>query len=147
MPITLDRSLCCDPQSVIEREWLITNKIGGYSAGTIAGVLTRNEHGLLVISPPDSTSPQLLLAKTDEEVIFDQRTYYLGTNEYRDGTLHPAGFVHLEAFRPTTWEAVMVFNWKNASGCFKIKIPLASNIVFFPLPTSKKAIAITKPAL
>src|SRR5207253_780182 len=40
-----------------------------------------------------------LLAKIDEEVFFDQRIYYLGTNEYRDGTLSPSGFVHLESFR------------------------------------------------
>src|SRR5882762_4248866 len=99
MPIALDRSMCCDPNVVIEREWLITNKIGGYSAGTVAGVLTRREHGLLVMCSPDVAVPQLLLAKVDEEVIFDERTYYLGTNEYRDGTLNPAGFVHLEAFQ------------------------------------------------
>src|SRR5438128_8059767 len=57
------------------------------------------QHGLLVASPRDESSPQLLLAKIDEEVVFDQRTYYLGTNEYRDGLLNPSGFVHLETFR------------------------------------------------
>ncbi len=99
MPITLDRSICCDLRETISREWLITNGVGAYAAGTIAGVLTRMEHGLLVMRPPESDTPQLLLAKIDEEVDFDQRTYYLGTNEYRDGTLNPSGFVHLETFR------------------------------------------------
>ena len=99
MPITLDRSICCNLQETISREWLITNGLGAYAAGTVAGVLTRMEHGLLVACPPESTIPQLLLAKIDEEVVFDQRTYYLGTNEYRDGTLNPSGFVHLETFR------------------------------------------------
>jgi glycogen debranching enzyme len=54
---------------------------------------------LLVTIPPGSVTPQLLLAKIDEEVVFDQRTYYLGTNEYRDGTIKPSGYVHLEKFR------------------------------------------------
>src|SRR5438270_4063211 len=98
MPIAFDRSVCCDLNETISREWLITNGRGGYAAGTVAGVLTRLEHGLLVASLQDAATPQLLLAKIDEEIVFDQRTYYLGTNEYRDGTLNPGGFVHLEAF-------------------------------------------------
>src|SRR5579872_1370570 len=128
MPIAFDRSLCCDLNETSTREWLITNGVGGYAAGTVAGMLTRMEHGLLVSSPeigrdyylspgegagpysrgegskmgraksgPDM--PWLLLAKMDEEVEFDRRVYYLGTNEYKDGTLNPAGFVHLETFR------------------------------------------------
>lgn len=98
MPISLDRSICCDFNQTISREWLITNGIGGYAAGTVAGVLTRIQHGLLAAVMPGDTAPQLLLAKVDEEVVFDQRTYYLGTNEYGDGTIKPSGFVHLESF-------------------------------------------------
>ena len=100
MPIAFDRSICRDLNETISREWLITNGVGGYAAGTVAGVLTRMPHGLLVTPPVRNTNtPQVLLAKIDEEVVFDQRTYELGTNEYQDGTLNPAGFVHLEAFR------------------------------------------------
>ncbi|HVB76052.1 MAG TPA: amylo-alpha-1,6-glucosidase [Ktedonobacteraceae bacterium] len=99
MPITFDRSVCCDLNETISREWLVANGLGGYAAGTVAGTLTRLEQGLLVASPQESTMPQLLVAKMDEEIVFDQRTYYLGTNEYKDGTLNPAGFVHLETFR------------------------------------------------
>ncbi|HJT56510.1 MAG TPA: amylo-alpha-1,6-glucosidase [Ktedonobacteraceae bacterium] len=99
MPIILDRSVCCDLNETISREWLITNGRGGYAAGTVAGTLTRMQHGLLVAPLDTQTIPHVLLAKIDEEVVFDQRTYYLGTNEYQDGTLNPAGFVHLETFR------------------------------------------------
>ena len=98
MPIAFDRSVCCDLNETISREWLITNGLGGYAAGTVAGALTRMQHGLLVAPLRDTPVPQLLLAKIDEEIIFDQRTYYLGTNEYRDGILNPSGFVHLETF-------------------------------------------------
>src|SRR5579859_918143 len=97
MSIAFDRSTCRDLNETISREWLITNGLGGYAAGTVSGVLSRMQHGLLVASTQDTA--QILLAKIDEEIVFDQRTYYLGSNEYRDGTLNPAGFVHLEAFR------------------------------------------------
>ncbi|HET8843283.1 MAG TPA: glycogen debranching enzyme N-terminal domain-containing protein, partial [Ktedonobacteraceae bacterium] len=99
MPITFDRDICRNLEETLSREWILTNGLGGYAAGTIAGTLTRMQQGLLVASLEEAEAPQLLLAKIDEEVVFDQRTYYLGTNEYRDGTLNPAGFVHLEAFR------------------------------------------------
>lgn len=99
MPIAFDRSICRDLNETISREWLITNGVGGYAAGTVAGVLTRMPHGLLVAPVRNAATPQVLLAKIDEEIVFDQRTYELGTNEYQDGMLNPAGFVHLEAFR------------------------------------------------
>src|SRR5438445_13388914 len=101
MPIAFDRSICCDFNETISREWLITNGQGAYASGTVAGALTRMQHGLLVapVPVPGASVPQLLLAKIDEEIVFDQRTYYLGTNEFQDGTLNPSGFVHLESFR------------------------------------------------
>src|SRR6266480_5737126 len=99
MPIAFDRSICCHLNEIISREWLITNELAGYASGTVASTLTRMQHGLLVASSSAEVSPRLLLAKIDEEILFDQRTYYLGTNEYRDGTINPAGFVHLETFR------------------------------------------------
>jgi hypothetical protein len=98
MPVKLERTVCRDFNETVSHEWLITNKLGGYAAGTVAGVLTRLRHGLLVALPPADTVPYVLLAKIDEEVSFDQRSYYLGTNEYQNGTLRPVGFVHLETF-------------------------------------------------
>ena len=32
------------------REWLVTNGLGGYASGTVAGVLTRRYHGMLIAS-------------------------------------------------------------------------------------------------
>lgn len=116
MPVMLDRSICCNLNETITREWLITNGQGGYAAGTVAGVLTRMEHGLLVALPPGATTPRLLLAKIDEEALFDQRTYYLGTNEYPDGTLNPSGFVHLETFRLEEGLPVFTYHLGGVNG-------------------------------
>jgi len=118
MTISFDRSVCCDLNQTISREWLVTNGLGGYAAGTVAGVLTRIQHGLLVATSPNAVTPQLLFAKIDEEISFDQRTYYLGTNEYRDGTLSPAGFVHLEAFRLEEGFPVFTYRLGGIEGIF-----------------------------
>ncbi len=116
MTINFDRYVCCDLEKTLSREWIVTNGLGGYAAGTVAGVLTRAQHGLLVAMPPQAVKPQLLLAKIDEEVYFDQRTYYLGTNEYRDGTFNPSGFVHLESFRLEDGFPVFTYHLSSLDG-------------------------------
>ena len=40
------------PKAMPRREWLVTNGLGGYASGTVAGVVTRRYHGLLVAALP-----------------------------------------------------------------------------------------------
>ena len=35
-------------QSLVWKEWLVTNGLGGYASGTVAGAMTRRYHGLLI---------------------------------------------------------------------------------------------------
>jgi predicted glycogen debranching enzyme len=39
-------------QSLAAKEWLVTNGLGGYASGTVAGGLTRRYHGLLIAALP-----------------------------------------------------------------------------------------------
>ena len=39
-------------RSLVWKEWLVTNGLGGYASGTVAGALTRRFHGLLVAALP-----------------------------------------------------------------------------------------------
>ena len=39
-------------QSLVWREWLVTNGLGGYASGTVSGSLTRRYHGVLVSALP-----------------------------------------------------------------------------------------------
>ena len=48
MTRTIGRGGVNDPTVATVREWLVTNGIGGYACGTIAGVLTRGYHGYLL---------------------------------------------------------------------------------------------------
>ncbi|HEY4184244.1 MAG TPA: amylo-alpha-1,6-glucosidase, partial [Polyangia bacterium] len=41
------------PGLTLRREWLVTNGLGGYASGTLAGVNTRRYHGLLVAALPN----------------------------------------------------------------------------------------------
>jgi hypothetical protein len=48
MIVDWGREICGDLASAERREWLCTNGIGGFASGTVAGILTRRYHGLLV---------------------------------------------------------------------------------------------------
>src|SRR6266478_5759702 len=52
--IEFGREACGNLEATESREWLVTNGIGGYASGTIAGGLTRRYHGLLIaaLQPP-----------------------------------------------------------------------------------------------
>jgi glycogen debranching enzyme len=54
MSIEFGREICGDRNLAETREWLVSNGIGGYASGTIAGLLTRRYHGLLIaaLNPP-----------------------------------------------------------------------------------------------
>jgi predicted glycogen debranching enzyme len=38
------------PATLVDREWIVANGIGGYASGTLAGICSRRYHGLLVAS-------------------------------------------------------------------------------------------------
>src|SRR5688500_3895345 len=50
------------------REWLVTNGLGGYASGTVAGVVTRRYHGLLVASLPAPRGRRVMLNHLLERV-------------------------------------------------------------------------------
>jgi predicted glycogen debranching enzyme len=81
------------------REWLVTNGLGGYAAGTVSGANTRRYHGLLIASFQPPVERLLLLARLGLSVQYLERRFELGADEYADGTVAPRGFVHLESFR------------------------------------------------
>lgn len=63
-------------------EWLVTNGIGGYAAGTIPGSLTRHYHGLLVAALEPPLGRTVLISKVDEFVIYNDAQISLATNQW-----------------------------------------------------------------
>jgi predicted glycogen debranching enzyme len=80
------------------REWLTTNGIGGYAAGTISGANTRRYHGILVASLKPPVERVVLVAKLELSVVYLGREYHLSANEFDSGVIDPRGFQHIEFF-------------------------------------------------
>lgn len=98
MVIAFGREICGNLDSGESREWLVTNGIGGYASGTIAGLLTRRYHGLLVAALKPPLGRTLMLAKLDETAVYSDRPYPLYTNRWADGTIEPQGYKYIESF-------------------------------------------------
>jgi predicted glycogen debranching enzyme len=58
---------------LISREWLVTNGLGGYASGTLAGPPTRRYHSLLVAALPAPLGRLALLAHLDERIRLPHR--------------------------------------------------------------------------
>jgi predicted glycogen debranching enzyme len=99
MCIEFGREICGDRDRATAREWLVTNGIGGYASGTIAGSLSRRYHGLLIAALQPPLGRTLLLSKLDEVVQYDGQSYPLHTNHWANGTTSPLGFQWIESFK------------------------------------------------
>lgn len=94
----LGRDICGTLGTALTREWLVTNGLGGYAAGTVAGIHTRRYHGMLMAALEPPLGRTLLVAKLDATASYLGGSYPLDANEYHDGTIDPHGYVHIERF-------------------------------------------------
>ncbi|MBI1879267.1 MAG: glycogen debranching enzyme family protein [Chloroflexi bacterium] len=92
------REVCSHLALAEEREWLVTNGIGGFASGTIAGILTRRYHGLLIAALKPPLGRTLLVTKMDETVACNGDSYPLSANRWGGGAVDPSGYTLLERF-------------------------------------------------
>ena len=98
MNLKLGREVTSNFNFAESREWLVTNGIGGYASGTVAGVLTRHYHGLLIAALKPPVARTLLLTKLDEVVEYNQQTYELYANRWAFGAVEAPVCLNLESF-------------------------------------------------
>ncbi|MBK9125735.1 MAG: glycogen debranching enzyme family protein [Chloroflexi bacterium] len=66
-----------DFDAPVQREWLVTNGIGGYAMGAINGTRTRRYHGLLVAALQPPVGRWLMAAGTYESVVSPWGDHYV----------------------------------------------------------------------
>lgn len=80
----------------IQREWVITNGLGGYAGSSIIGANTRKHHGLLIASLHPPVNRVLVLSKLNESITLNGRKYSL--NATQRPTIYEEGQHHLQRF-------------------------------------------------
>jgi predicted glycogen debranching enzyme len=80
-----------------EKQWVLSNGLGGFASSSILGVNTSKYHGFLFASfrPPGERT--MLLAKLEEELEIGGATFSLGCNHTGNG-VYPAGHLYLQNF-------------------------------------------------
>ena len=96
--IQFGREICGDLAAAESREWLVTNGIGGYASGTVAGSLTRRYHGLLIAALQPPLGRTQLVAACDEIVHNSGADFPLATHRWSSGAIDPQGHLNLESF-------------------------------------------------
>src|SRR3712207_6832490 len=87
-------------EPLLDHEWLVTNGLGGYAAGTVSGAATRRYHGLLVAALPAPLGRWMMLNHLSELIrLPDGTTVLFGGEEGAGGALELYGVDHLAEFR------------------------------------------------
>jgi predicted glycogen debranching enzyme len=110
MSIRLEREHCGSVAAALQREWLVTNGIGGFACGTVAGALTRRYHGLLIAALDPPVARTLLVAKLDDTAILADRVFKLYTNVWDIGVESPNACAHLASFEVDDGIATWTFD-------------------------------------
>jgi len=143
----------------MDREWIITNGLGGYASSTVTGMNTRKYHGLLVaaINPP--VDRMVLLSSLDEEIQVHGNTCRLAVHQY-PGAVYPDGYSYLQDFsaepfpsyryvaeRVTIKKTIMMVHGENRTLVrYDISSPHHGNTVLriFPLMNSRNIHGLTR---
>ena len=81
-------------------EWLVTNGLGGYASGTVAGALTRRYHGLLIAALPAPLGRTMVLNRVVESVsCLDAGDIRLGPDDAEGGAPEARQVRYLVGFR------------------------------------------------
>ena len=132
-------------ESAASREWLVTNGLGGFASGTIAGARTRRYHGLLVAALKPPVERVVLVAKLEASARYDGSAFALGSNEYADGTIDPRGFENLASF--ALEGLTPVWRWVIGDAVLEQRITMVhgenTTVVSFTLVRASSRLALT----
>ncbi len=150
-PVVIDfgPEICADLAAAASREWLVTNGIGGYAFGTIAGLETRGYHGLLIAALQPPLGRRLLLAKVDETAIYDGQSFQLATNRWVGGNVSPQGFQYLKRFHLEGTTPVWTFALADALLEKRVVMARGQNTTYilYRLTRARRPVSLTLKAL
>ena len=89
-----------DPESLVTREFLATNGLGGYASGTVPGVITRRYHGVLIAALAAPLGRTVMLSHVAEQVaLAGGRSVDIGGRERSGDAPDAHGTGYLTEFR------------------------------------------------
>jgi predicted glycogen debranching enzyme len=97
--IRFDATLASNLVAGEQREWLVTNGMGGFASGTVAGSATRRYHGLLIAALAPPAARTHLVGGIDEIARIGGQSFELATHRWLSGAVAPEGYKSIQSFR------------------------------------------------
>ena len=128
-PIRIVKGFNADrpPDPHLDREWLVTNGIGGYASGTVAGPLTRRYHGLLIAALPNPLGRYMMLNAVCEHIKSPGGEFFTGPRQLTDAT--PDAHLIAEEFRLEAGLPVWTFHTAEWTLEKRLRLPNGQNTV------------------
>ncbi|MEM2466133.1 MAG: amylo-alpha-1,6-glucosidase [Candidatus Bathyarchaeia archaeon] len=95
--ISLSGKVFSNVDDSLQKEWIITNGLGGYASSTVLGINTRKYHGVLVAAFHPPRNRMVCVAKLDEELKIGNTFNPAFANEFQSG-VYPKGHEFLQEF-------------------------------------------------
>jgi predicted glycogen debranching enzyme len=113
----------------LNREFLVTNGLGGYASGTVDGPLTRRYHGLLIAALPNPLGRFMMLNALSERMeLSSGKTFFAGPRELsmapEGETLTPSDF-RLDSGNPVWTFSINGFKLEK-----RLRMPHGQNTVY-----------------
>lgn len=118
-----------DPQYLRDREWLVTNGLGGYASGTLAGMPSRKYHGLFVPNLAGPKGRHIMISRCDEFITAGDKRIHLGGAEFTNDRVVGESHRYLVEFRLDHRMAVWRFEFGDAEIEKAIVMPHNQNTV------------------
>lgn len=128
--VDFGREVCANLEAAEKLEWLATNGIGGYASGTVAGVLSRRYHGLLVAARQPPLGRTLLIAKLEELATCEDTVFALSANRWASGAVDPKGYQYLERFHLDVTTPVWTYQCDRAQIEKRVWMEWGANTTF-----------------
>src|ERR1041385_157727 len=93
--VSFGRETCGSLDQAENREWLVTNGIGGFASGNLTGNFTRRYPRLVLAALHPPVGRTQMVAKLDELAHYGGADYPLSTNRWVSGTVEPKGYVNI----------------------------------------------------
>ena len=128
-PIRIVKGFNADrpPDPHLDREWLVTNGIGGYASGTVAGQLTRRYHGLLIAALPNPLGRYMMLNAVCEHIKLPGGEFFAGPRQLTDAA--PDAHLIAEEFRLEAGLPVWTFHTATWTLEKRLRLPNGQNTV------------------
>ena len=119
-----------NPEVLLEREWLVTNGLGGYASGTVSGACTRRYHGLLIAALPAPLGRYVMFNHLSEEIKFEDRRVHRLDGEEAGSAEMPTHDSLLGEFRVEMGLPVWEYQLGDMRLEKRVLLPYLQNTVF-----------------